>query len=213
MSSHFVVYSHVSHSRQSVSKSLSRVVDGNSRVLWRVLDGNSPELWRVLDGGIPQFNACWATLFKCLLQQQRLQDRVQLFSDILQQHLQHLSTLIIILQQHMKQLSILSSSAGSSCQHWLSFSSSTCSSCQHSPAAPAAAVNILQQRLQQLSTFSSSACSSCQHSPAVPAAVVNVVAAVANICQHLSPATFSRPRKTIRLNCWLGYILFGLFST
>ncbi len=43
-----------------------------------------PEILRVLNGTVSQFNANTATLFKCLLEQQRLQYRVQLLTNVLQ---------------------------------------------------------------------------------------------------------------------------------
>lgn len=45
------------------------------------------EVLGVFDGGVSQLDAETATLLERLLQQQRLQDGVQLLSDVLQQHL------------------------------------------------------------------------------------------------------------------------------
>ena len=48
-----------------------------------------PEVERVLYGGITQLDAHGAALLEHLLEQERLQDRVELFLDILQENLQH----------------------------------------------------------------------------------------------------------------------------
>ena len=47
----------------------------------------APEVLGVLDDAVAQLDADAAALFERLLEQQRLQQRVQLLADILQQHL------------------------------------------------------------------------------------------------------------------------------
>lgn len=54
-----------------------------------VINFIEPKFWRVFNSRVSQLDASWAALFEGLLQQERLQDRVELLSNVFKEHLSH----------------------------------------------------------------------------------------------------------------------------